>query len=37
MSPADEVAEEASGEEVEQDKGNIHIQPAQVHRVTGKY
>lgn len=37
MSPADEVAVEANvgEEEVEQDKGNMHIRPAQVHRVKG--
>lgn len=33
MSPADEVAEEASYSE--EDKANLHTTPAQVHRVKG--
>ena len=38
MSPADEVAEEVCySDEVEQDKGNIHVEPPQIHRVKGLY
>ena len=35
LSPADEVAEEVSDAVEAEDKGNLHLSPAQVRRVTG--
>ena len=35
LSPADEVAEEVSDVAEPEDKGNIHLSPAQVRRVAG--
>ncbi len=37
LSPADEVAEEVSDAvETAEDKGNMHLTPAQVRHVTGE-
>ena len=36
LSPVDEVAEEVSDVAEAEDKGNIHLSPAQVRRVTGQ-